>query len=322
MLYPLRFRPRYRQYVWGGRRFETLFGRELGDGDRYAESWEVVNRGTDQSVVANGPLMGKTLEQLIQEHGRKIFGRHDPRSTFPLLFKFLDCHRNLSVQVHPDDELARQLDPPDLGKTEAWIILDAAPGAKVYAGLKRGIGRDALAREVSRGTTESCLHSFEPRPGDCIFVPAGVLHALGAGLLVAEIQQASDTTYRLFDWNRVDADGKPRPLHIEDALAAIDYAFGPVLPVESTPTDRSYVRNLVACEKFVLDRWSFDREQSLGDDDRFHLIAVLSGAVEVRSSEYRSTLGLAMTMLVPADCRSVTLRPTEPSVMLDIYLPT
>ena len=322
MIYPLRFQPRYRQYIWGGRRFETVLGRDLEEGQQYAESWEIVDHGDDQSVVADGPLAGTTLGQLVRAHGRELFGRHHPQSQFPLLFKFLDCHRNLSVQVHPDDERARQLDPPDLGKTEAWVVLAAEPGAKIYAGLKRGFDRTALAREVSRGTTELCLHHFEPSAGDCVFVPAGVLHALGAGLLVAEIQQASDTTYRLYDWNRVDANGQPRALHIDRALEATDYERGPVSPVEPQATTQPYMSNLVMCEKFVLDRWNFSAQQSLADDDRFHLIAVLSGAVEVHSSDHTTTLGVADTMLVPASCRPVKLNPNQASVMLDIYLPT
>lgn len=321
MNYPLQFEPRYRQYIWGGRRFESVLGRELGEGERFAESWEVVDHGQDQSVVANGPLQGQTLHQLIDQEGRALLGRHYPQTQFPLLFKFLDCNRNLSVQVHPDDARARQLDPPDLGKTEAWIILDAEPGAKVYAGLKRGFDRGALAREVARGTTELCLHSFEPQPGDCIFVPAGVLHALGAGLLVAEIQQASDTTYRLFDWNRVDTDGKPRPLHIEETLEATDYDRGPVSAVQPQVTDQPHVDNLVTCDKFILDRWNFDSEQTLEMDNRFHLIAVLSGNVEVVTAGQSVSLGAAQTSLVPASCGTLTLRPKGPSVMLDIYLP-
>src|SRR5690606_25050283 len=130
---------------------------------------------------------------------------HAPQPRFPLLFKLLDAQKTLSVQVHPDDRRAALLNPPDYGKTEAWVVLDAEPGSLIYAGLKRGFDRHALAREIARGTVELCLHRFEPQPGDCVFIPAGVVHALGTGLLIAEIQQSSDTTYRLFDWNRVDA---------------------------------------------------------------------------------------------------------------------
>ena len=214
-LYPLQFTPIFRHYVWGGRKLGTLLGKQIGQGNDYAESWELVDRGDDQSRVADGPLVGTTLGDLRADRGQELFGRHHPQSRFPLLFKFLDCEKMLSVQVHPDDAQAAQLTPPDFGKTEAWVVLAAEPNSVIYAGLKRGFDRHALEREVHRGTCELCLHRLEPKPGDCLFLPAGAVHALGAGLVIAEIQQTSDATFRLFDWNRLGADGKPRPLHVE-----------------------------------------------------------------------------------------------------------
>ncbi|MCA9246653.1 MAG: class I mannose-6-phosphate isomerase, partial [Planctomycetales bacterium] len=224
--YPLRFEPLFRRYLWGGRRLGEVLGKPIGDAP-CAESWEVVDHREDQSVVREGALAGKTLGHLVAEHNDELFGRHAPLDQFPLLFKLLDAQKTLSVQVHPDDARAARLDPPDRGKTEAWVILDAEPGSVIYAGLKRGFDHAALQREVARGTTELCLHQLEAKPGDCVFIPAGTVHALGAGLLVAEIQQSSDTTYRLYDWNRVDADGNARELHIEAGLEAIDYDLGP-----------------------------------------------------------------------------------------------
>ncbi|MCA9268615.1 MAG: class I mannose-6-phosphate isomerase, partial [Planctomycetales bacterium] len=214
-LYPLRMQPLFRRYLWGGRRLQTVLDKPLGSGDDYAESWEIVDHGADQSVVAAGPLAGKPLADIVAQHTRELFGRHAPLAQFPLLFKLLDCNRNLSVQVHPNDQQAAALDPPDLGKTEAWVILDAAPGSVIYAGLERDCDAAALEQAISAGRVDACLGRFEPQRGDCVFIPAGTVHALGAGLLVAEIQQASDTTFRLFDWNRVGADGRPRPLHLE-----------------------------------------------------------------------------------------------------------
>jgi mannose-6-phosphate isomerase len=187
--------------------------------------------------------------------------------------------------------------------------------------LKRGFDRHALEREVQRGTCELCLHKFHPEPGDCVFIPAGTVHALGAGLLVAEIQQASDTTWRLYDWNRVDAQGQPRKLHIEAALAAIDYERGPVDPQRPRETGRKHVERLVACEKFVLDRWRFETPQEVGDDDRFHLLVVLGGAVQVAGDVVETPLSPGETLLLPAILGSTLLTPFEPTVMLDIYLP-
>src|SRR5262249_30318215 len=204
---------------------------------RVAESWEIVDHGADQSLVAEGEFAGQSLHQLVTSRGEEIFGRGSTRRQFPLLLKFLDCQKTLSVQVHPNDEQGAKLTPPDLGKTEAWVVLATEPGSKIYAGLKPDVDRRTLERELTRGNCEVCLHEFEPRAGDCVLIEAGTVHALGAGLLIAEIQQASDTTYRLFDWNRVDTNGKPRQLHIQEALDVTDYNRGPVDPIKPTFTE-------------------------------------------------------------------------------------
>ena len=318
--YPLRFEPSFRQYIWGGRRLASVLNKPIGDGDDFAESWEVVDHGEDQSVVSAGPLAGKTLSELVRSNGEELFGQHHPQSQFPLLFKFLDANRNLSVQVHPDDAAGAKLDPPDLGKTEAWVIVDAEPGSVIYAGLKRGFDRAALEREVRRGTTELCLHKIEPQIGDCIFIPAGTVHAIGAGLVVAEIQQASDTTFRLFDWNRVGADGKSRPLHIEESLDVIDYESGPVSP-QIPQKIGSDVERLVECDKFTLDRWQLDSERSLGGDERFHIVAVLEGSVTLSDDPTDEPLVKGQTALLPSAAGTVQLKPFGQAKLLDMYLP-
>jgi mannose-6-phosphate isomerase len=318
---PLRLKPVLKQYLWGGRRLGTVLGRPLGDGDHYAESWEVVDHGADQSVVAEGPLTGKTLHELVTQRGEFLFGRHRPQPQFPLLFKFLDAHETLSVQVHPNDEQAARLTPPDLGKTEAWVVLAAEPGSKIYAGLKPGIDRQKLERELASGTCDTCLHQFEPTAGDCVFLRAGTVHALGAGLLIAEIQQSSNTTYRLFDWNRVDRDGRPRQLHIEQSLDTIDYMRGPVGPQRPQPTDRPHVERLVACDKFVLDRWRIDSAERCGGDGRFHILAVVEGQVAMRSTGQPILLSRGSTVLLPADCAQLSITPQVRAVLLDMYLP-
>jgi mannose-6-phosphate isomerase len=321
-LYPLRFQPLFRRYLWGGRKLGDAIGKPIGPEGDYAESWEIVDRGADQSVVAYGPLEGQTLHELVSQHGRALFGEAAPRfESFPLLFKFLDCQRVLSVQVHPDDAGGAKLDPPDLGKTEAWIILQAEPGSVVYAGIKRGFDRAALAREVNRGTTELCLHRFEPQVGDCLFIPAGTVHALGAGLLVAEVQQASDTTFRLFDWNRTDASGQPRPLHVEQALETIDFSRGPLAPQKPTATGRPHVERLVACDKFVIDRWRFRTREMVNADNRIHLLAMLEGEAAIEGDPAGRPLVRGDTMLVPA-CRHTHVQASSGvATMLDITLP-
>ena len=320
-LHPLRFRPLFRRALWGGQRLQTLLAKRLGEGDDFAESWEVVDHGEDQSVVLNGDLTGTTLGELVARDGQALFGKHVSTSRFPLLFKFLDANRRLSVQVHPNDQLAAKLDPPDLGKTEAWVVLAAKPGSVVYAGLRRGFDRPALEREVVRGTTELCLHKIEPSVGDCILLHAGVLHALGEGLVIAEIQQSSDTTFRLFDWNRVGADGKPRQLHVEQALNSIDFDRGPLTVQTPKITEMAHVWRLAECDKFVLDRWHFETSERIGGDDRFHIVAVLQGAIDVAGDPSEEPLSVGQVMLLPAAVGQVELRPRETTALLDMYLP-
>lgn len=319
-LYPLRFQPIFRRYLWGGRKLGELLGKPIGEGSDYAESWEIVDRPSDQSVVVDGPLAGMTLHQLVEHAGKDLLGRHHPQPRFPLLFKFLDAQQVLSVQVHPDDARAARLTPPDLGKTEAWVVLAAEPGSKIYAGLKRGFDRHAFEREVRRGTAELCLHSFEPQVGDCVFIPAGVVHALGNGLVIAEIQQASDVTYRLWDWNRVGPDGKPRPLHIEQGLDAIDFAAGPIDPIRPSPADLDEAQRLVACDKFTLDRLTLDAPVGIGGNDECHLLAVLSGNLRLAGDPLERRFARGATILLPAACGEVLILPDEPSVVLAIRL--
>jgi mannose-6-phosphate isomerase len=337
-LYPLKFHPVFKRYLWGGRRLGTVLGKPIGPGEDYAESWEVVDHPQGQSVVSNGPLAGTPLQRLVTRRGRELLGRHAPLPRFPLIFKYLDCQRDLSVQVHPDDAAAAQLDPPDFGKTEAWVVLDAQPGSRVFAGLKSVIDRETLAREVAKGRTELCLHSFEARAGQCIFIPAGTVHALGAGLLVAEIQQASDTTWRLFDWDRVGPDGLPRNLHIDESLAAIDYSARQVYPQTPQRTEQPHVERLVACDQFVLDRRTVAKELPLGGDDRFHILSVIEGeallgvqrageaASEVTDSTTNDEVSLitllrGQTVLVPACLPPMLVGARESAVVLDMYLP-
>ncbi|MCA9151723.1 MAG: class I mannose-6-phosphate isomerase [Planctomycetales bacterium] len=321
--YPLRFSPIYRRYLWGGRRLATALGKSLGEGTDYAESWEIVDHGDDQSCVTDGPLAGRTLHDLLVADPKALLGAGAMSNRFPLLFKFLDCNRKLSVQVHPNDEQASRLTPPDLGKTEAWVIVDAEPGSKVYAGLKRGFDRDALAREVARGTTELCLHSIEVQAGDCIFIPAGTVHALGDGLLVAEIQQSSDTTFRLFDWNRVDASGQSRPLHVSESLETIDYTRGPIAVQQPKPTAQAGRERLVECDKFVLDRWTLPADGRVAEPTggSFRLLAVLSGILRIDGDPANEPLRRGEVALVPAGMPELRCCADEATQMLDITLP-
>ena len=320
-LYPLRFRPLLRRYIWGGRRLERSLGKRLPPGDDWAESWEICDRGADQSVVEFGPLAGSTLGDLMGRHGRELLGRHHPQTRFPLLLKFLDAARTLSVQVHPDDARAARLTPPDLGKTEAWVVLEAEPGSLIYAGLKPGVDRNTLATAIREGRCEDCLHVVRASPGDCIFLSAGTVHAIGAGLLVAEIQQSSDVTYRLYDWNRPGPDGRPRPLHVEQGLDAIDFSRGQVEPQQPRPTQRPEVERLVQCEQFTLDRWHFNSPLAAGGDGRCHIVAVLAGALRIEGDPAEVVVERGGTALLPAGLGPIQMRPQGGTVLLDAYLP-
>lgn len=298
-----------------------MLGKPLGSGDDYAESWEIVDHGDDQSTIAVGPAKGLTLHDLVANHPEALFGQHANQTQFPLLFKFLDCNRTLSVQVHPNDQQGALLDPPDLGKTEAWVVLAAEPGSKIYAGLKSSVTRDDLSAAIEAGNCAECLHEFEPQVGDCVFIRAGTVHALGAGLVIAEIQQASDTTFRLFDWNRVDAQGNPRQLHVEQSLAVTDYTRGPVAPQQPTTTEDRRRERLVDCDKFILDRCTLSGPTTLGGDQRFHLLVPLEGAITLAGDASDEPLSLGNTCLLPAAAGKVKTEPIESAIVLDIYLP-
>ena len=318
--YPLQFEPVFRSYIWGGRRLESVLQKPLPDDGRdYAESWEVVDHGNDQSVVANGPLRGSTLSDLVQNHGQWLLGRNSSAPKFPLLFKFLDCQRNLSVQVHPNDEQGAKLDPPDLGKTEAWVVMSAEPGSKLYAGLLPGVDETTLRSHIKEGTVGQVLHSIQPQAGDCVFIPAGTVHALGEGLLVAEIQQSSNTTFRLFDWNRVDDNGNARPLHIEQGVAVIDFDRQPVAVSQPVASDASHVECLVRCDKFVLDRATLEPSESIdiGGDDAFHIVAVIEGRVTIGGNQIER----GQTRLLPAALGTTKIASQSKTILLDMYLP-
>jgi len=235
MLYPFIFKPIFKERVWGGRAIEQLYAKKLPAKVPIGESWEISDRPGDASVIANGPLAGKDLRWLMENHERELLG--DAKSAngrFPLLIKILDAQDKLSLQVHPPAAKAAELKGEP--KTEAWYIADAAPGAELYVGLKRGVTRGEFEQKIKSGEVAECFHRVPVKTGDTMFLPSGRVHAIGAGLVIFEIQQNSDTTYRVFDWNRVGLDGKPRDLHVAESLASIDFEdFEPALvnkPVE------------------------------------------------------------------------------------------
>ena len=332
-MYPLRFEPLFRRYLWGGRRLAEMLNKPIGDLPA-AESWEVVDHQDDQSVVRYGTLAGKSLRQLILESGKDLIGENllsqisslvlppHLQNRFPLLLKFLDANQHLSVQVHPDDRMAATLRVPDLGKTEAWYVMYADPGSRIYAGLKQGVSRESFAAAVANGETESTLHSFEPKQGDCIFIPAGTIHAIGEGLLICEIQQASNTTFRVYDWGRVEKDGRARPLHIPQAIEATDFVRGPVDPQPTQPTGDPYWNRLVSCNKFAMNRGKLNQPSRIGGDGRFRILALTSGSVSIAGDPSGQPMEIGETSLLPACLDPTELTPGPNGVeLLEIYVP-
>jgi len=273
---PITFIPLYMERVWGGRELEREYLRQLPYPDRpIGESWEIVDRENEQSIVADGPLAGSSLHELWTRHRNDIFGKRLPDSArFPILIKVLDARKDLSIQVHPPADLA-----PGLGgepKTEMWFIAACEPGAKLYVGLKKGVTREAFQQAINDGSVAELVHEIIPFAGESIFIPSGRLHAIGAGLLIHEIQQNSDTTYRVFDWNRLGLDGNPRALHVDQSLASIDFNdFEPTM-------DEPLGNTLASCEHFETQRHILRPGDAIANPDArwFSIISVVSGSLQ------------------------------------------
>lgn len=246
-MYPLISVPVFKQRIWGGQTLRAVFGKDLPAGERIGESWEVADLPQGQSTIANGEFQGRTLAWVVGRYPEEVAGRRGFPTPFPLLIKLLDAQDILSVQVHPDPATCRRMSR-GAPKTECWYIIEAEPGAYIYKGLKQGVTKEAFARAIAAGTTAELLEKVPVEAGQCHFLPAGTAHSIGAGLLIAEIQTPSDTTYRVFDWNRADEAGRPRELHIEEALESIHFdTSGDELGVTT-------VGRLVDCEDFKVDK--------------------------------------------------------------------
>jgi mannose-6-phosphate isomerase len=308
---PLRFVPYLRPMVWGGRGLAEHLHKALPSGEPYGESWEVSDHPLHRSAVADGPFQGTTLRTLMETRKAELLGPV-PYDVFPWLIKFLDCRDWLSVQVHPDTDVVKHLRPGEGSKTEAWYVLHAEPGSRVYAGLKPGVGPTDMRAAVAAGTTHELLHAFEPRAGDCVFLPAGTVHAVGGGVLIAEIQETSDVTFRLFDWNRVGADGKGRALHIEESFASIHWDKGPVAPLHPD-SDAAHIR----CPFFHLSYRKVTSPIKLGGEKMQAMIIVAGHGTwdDGRAVE------IGQTWVLPASMASQRLRPETPMKILDAVLP-
>lgn len=294
-LYPLKFRPIFKERIWGGQRLCEVFSKDLPADVKIGESWELADLPEDKSKIVNGPLAGQTIDQVIAEFGTVITGKDDYRPPLPLLIKILDAQDVLSVQVHPDAATCKRTGKGD-PKTECWYIIDAQPGAAIYKGLQPGTTKQQFADAIANGTCEEYLVKVPVKVGECHFLPSGTCHAIGAGLLIAEIQQPSDTTYRVYDWNRVDpTTGQGRQLHVEDALESIH--FDPAGDHLSVKT----IGRLVDADEFNVDKGHQAAGCEVLLSKKMKVLLILSGSGQI-TAENTEPVGFDKgdCLLIPA----------------------
>jgi mannose-6-phosphate isomerase len=325
-LYPLKFNAIYKGYIWGGRNLEK-FGKIIGQEEIVAESWEIADHDEDVSIVKNGHFEGKSLRELIELYGEDICPKTD-NGRFPIIMKYLDANKRLSVQVHPDDEYARSHESPlELGKNECWFILDAPPGAELILGIKKGLTKEGFKKLIEENRLEEGLNRLPISRGDFIFIRSGTVHALLEGAVVCEILQNSDTTYRLYDWGRVGQDSKPRPLHIDKALDVINFPRiidyekhmkGLVIDYDKENINRAV--NLIRCKYFNIDYLHYVRELDLAvEEHHFHILNILSGGGEIIYNAGKIPIRQGETVLVPQPVQRYTIK-TQEIEMIKVFL--
>ena len=310
-LSPLKFTPIFMERIWGGRKLAELFGKQLPANKRIGESWEIVDRPEVQSVVANGPLKGKTLHELWTQHRTEIFGNIPDAPRFPLLVKLLDAEEKLSLQVHPPESAAAKLGGEP--KTECWYVAAADSRAELFIGFRKSITRDEFEKSLRGGSAAELVHKIRVKEGDAMFLPAGRFHGIGGGNVLVEIQQNSDTTYRVFDWNRLDqATDKPRQLHIEEALQCID--FNDVAPKLIKASGELLIKDKL----FEIQKWDLDSPREIAPRGQFAMVCCLTGAlssadVDLRPGEF---------FVVPASLQDRQLKPgADGATLLRVTIP-
>jgi mannose-6-phosphate isomerase len=323
-LYPLRFEPIYQYRLWGGRHLASLLTAPLPSGP-IGEAWLLSDRGDHQSRVADGQLKGETIGQLLQQFPKQILGKLAGRfPRFPLLLKFLDVREMLSVQVHPTKANTNLLPAGETPKTEAWVVLEAGTQSRIYAGLKSDTTETDLRRALTNGTVADHLACLTPKPGDAVFLRAGTVHSLGGDLVVFEIQQNSDVTFRLYDWDHIDPKtGKPRALQVNKAMACIDFSEGPVgrvTPVVETTTPVERER-LFHCEHFWLWRLRGQSPFTVGAVDLPRVLVCVDGAGLVEHGGAIYAVGKGDVFVLPAVIGTCVFRPRGAVNLLEIAIP-
>ncbi len=321
-LYPLKFTPILKDKIWGGSKLNKLFNKPSDTG-KLGESWELSGYDGDVSVVNNGNLAGKNLKDLIDKYkgdlvGNQVYERFG--DVFPLLFKLIDANDNLSIQVHPGDEVAMERHN-SFGKTEMWYIMDAEPDGELIIGFKKDCTKEAYLKALEGGDLEGLLQSIKVTKGDVLFIPAGLVHAIGKGVVLAEIQQTSDITYRIYDYKRVDDNGKERDLHTQEALDVIDFSA-------SSDPKTVYTRNinelatLVSCEYFTTNIIRFNEQfnRCYGKVDSFVAYMCMEGSFDIISNGTKTSVTKGETVLIPANVHEVKLKPQEEVTLLEVYV--
>jgi mannose-6-phosphate isomerase len=303
VLYPLTFHPIFKERVWGGRQLERLYKKNLPPRAIIGESWEISDRPGDVSVIANGPFAGKDLHWLMEHHARDLLGntKSAAGNRFPLLCKILDAREKLSLQVHPPAHKAVELRGEP--KTEMWLVADATPDAELFVGLKRGVTRAEIEKKIHTGEVADCFHRISVWAGDAMFIPGGRVHSIGTGLVIFEIQQNSDTTYRVFDWNRAGLDGQPRELHVAQSLASINFSdFEPALIRQKfSGNDKIKTCPLVRHPLFNAEMWQMIAGvNGLLKPHTLQIVALLNGQLEINSGLTSVNVAAGQFCLIPA----------------------
>ena len=321
-LYPLKFNPIFKERIWGGNKLQTMLQKNC-KGDAIGESWEISDVKDEPSIVSKGALKGKTLQELsetFQENllGKKVYAAFGTK--FPLLIKYIDAKRDLSIQVHPTDALAQKRHN-SFGKTEMWYVMQADEGAELLVGFNKEVTKEKYQAHLKNNTLTDILNFEKVQKGDVYFLPAGRVHAIGGGILLAEIQQTSDITYRMFDWNRVDATGKARELHTDLALDAIDYTFHENVKTEYNAQENK-VSTIVDSQYFTTNLIPFKGELNINHDekDSFVIYLCVKGNVTFETENYKETLALGETLLLPASIKNIKISTNEASELLEVYI--
>jgi mannose-6-phosphate isomerase len=322
-LYPIKFEPILKEKVWGGNKLVNHFGKKTGNNLPVGESWEISGLPDDESIVANGFLAGNNLNEILEVYmgdlaGDSVYEKFGDE--FPLLIKFIDANDNLSVQVHPGDDLAAELHHA-YGKSEMWYVLSAQEGSVIYCGFKNGTDKAKYKAALETGTLPDILNGIRAKAGDTFWLPAGTIHAIGSGIVLAEIQQASDITYRVFDWNRAGTDGQPRELHTDLAERAIDFSSTggkAELPIPAPNSTNPLVKSEYFTTNLLSLNSSLIRDYNLLDS---FVIFICTGGESVLHWEHGTeTVVRGDTVLIPASVRDITLEPKPSCTLLEVYI--